>query len=601
MNNFFVISSAKPYAEALKRFIELKYNRKVFILEIPEILKQDNFDLQQMFKLIFSSLKRYEPAELRNSIAIIDLPFYESEIQNYQLLGYPADIHRLASMLIFAFPEIYWVLPVYYGNPSEDQSHLVKWKELTNMFSKVQGHSPLFDTTNLRNEILEKIEENPENRADYFVIREKDSVSASIDEEQAYSYLHGYLAYKLGYRNYVITTLNEMKSLDQSSDKNSVKLIFEDIYLNFPDEHPKDFSNLQGEERDKKYSFLPSSEKRIFVTVGHKGKFDRENEEYIQSLRIMGKILGKKIKKVFKPSGGIYKLLEESGLLKEYWKKRKEEWKNSKAEKIESGGHSAPGKLFLIAESLINRAEKILQEATTVKDCVHGATLAFEAQRLVGYKTPTTCLEAIALRHQLEVKAECMFYGISYNIDVKNRIKEIEKEIEVVGRWFNSRIRKKAILNAKMILITEIMNILRERGQFNEEQECLDYFRKLDRRWSLHQPGFNKFIAGAVYPIRWYIEFLLGSFSRFILAIIFWPIIFALIAYIANIKIPSGEVSLTNNLMYCFSVFFDILHLDFDAGEMGIKIIGLFLGALGFLHLGIFISYLYTLVMKGRG
>lgn len=596
MGNVFIISSNRLYAEALKRFLELKKSKRVYILEIPEILDTFTFPLLEIFKSISASFENFKPADLLNSIAILDLPFYDSEIEQYQPLRNPPGINQLASLLIFAFPEIHWVLPLYYGKNGQNNSHFVKWSDLPDIFPKIEGHTPLFDSSNLRNEILKATRETYKEEARYLSVREDDLISASIDEEEAYAYLHGYLAYKLGYRNYVVTTLSEMKSLNQSSDNSQVKLIFEDIYLNFPDEHPKDFSNLQY-KRDNEYKFLPSSEKRIFVTVGHKGKFDLENREYIKFL----KSLGKKIKKVFKPSGGIYNLLEKSGLLKNYWEKRKQEWKLSKVKEMEEegGGHSAPGRLLLIAENLIDRAEKILKKAITVEECIQGATLAFEAQRLLGNRTPTTSLEAIALKHQLEVKAECMFYGISYNIDVKNRIKEIEKEIETVGHWFNKKVKRKAILNAKMSIITEIMNIFREYGQFDEEQECLNYFRKWNRAWSLHQPGFKGFLSWMVFPIRWYIETLLESFPLFVTALLFWPSIFHFIIFTTNAKYEGRTLSIAESFTNSLSTFFGLQPTKFpESGWAYFITISLIL--LGFLHLGIFISFLFSLITKGR-
>lgn len=595
MGNVFVISSNRLYAEALKRFLELKKSKRVYILEIPEILDTSTISLLEIFKSISANFENFKPADLLNSIAIFDLPFYDSEIEQYQPLRNPPGINQLASLLIFAFPEIHWILPLFYGKNGQNNSHFVKWSDLPDIFPKIEGHTPLFDSSNLRNEILKATRETFK-EAGYLSVREDDLISASIDEEEAYAYLHGYLAYKLGYRNYAITTLSKLKNLNQSSDNSQIKLIFEDIYLNFADEHPKDFSNLPG-ERDDKYKFLPSSEKRIFVTVGHKGKFDLENKEYIKFLRS----LGKKIKKVFKPSGGMYNLLEESRLLKDYWEKRKQEWKLSRQNETEDegGGHSAPGRLLLIAENLIDRAEKILENAMTVEECIQGATLAFEAQRLLGNRTPTTCLEAIALKHQLEVKAECMFYGVSYNIDVKNRIKEIEKEIEAVGNWFNKKVKRKAILNAKMSIITEIMNIFREYGQFDEEQECLNYFRKWNGAWSLHQPGLKGFLSWMVFPIRWYIESLLESFPLFVTALFFWPSIFHLIGFFSPAKYDGKFLSISENFVHSLGTFFGLQPVKSPENGWAI-FITLSLVLLGFLHLGIFISFLYTLVTKGR-
>jgi hypothetical protein len=377
-----------------------------------------------------------------------------------------------------------------------------------------------------------------------------------------------------------------------------IKMVFEDMFLNFPDRTKEKLSYL--EIRDNQFARLKNVNSRIFVTVGHKYNTDRyyKNKNYIQKLISEGK----EIRVVYKPSGGMYNILDKSGLLKEYWEKCKEEWRKAKPKQNEEepGGHSAPGRLLVIAEKLINRGEKIFDEAKAVQDCIHGATLALEAQELLGYRTPTTSLEAIALRHKLEVKAECMFYGMEHNIDVKNRIEEIEKEVDVVAQWFNPRVKKRAALNAKMGIITEVMRIFKNYGQFDEEEECLNYFRGLNRRWSLMQPGFKGTFFWIIFPIRWYVEKLVGSLPLFILALISWPALLGIFSAWTRAKFFVNEefkFRFWDHVMDSFSTFFGLQPGNFPTNAQG-KILTIILIFLGFIHLGIFISHLYTLITR---
>ncbi len=64
----------------------------------------------------------------------------------------------------------------------------------------------------------------------------------------------------------------------------------------------------------------------------------------------------------------------------------------------------------------------------TLRMSVRRATFATDALELTGHRTPTTALEALSTKHQLELTAECHFSGIEYNVDVKSRLAEIRKK-----------------------------------------------------------------------------------------------------------------------------------------------------------------------------
>jgi hypothetical protein len=579
--NFFIISSSKSWANSIKRYIEWNIGANTSIIEIPLFKEEEILDI---FNFISSELGKNDSSVLKGSIAILDGCFWELDLNP---LSRPPNRSTLAAMLVLAFPEIYWIFVVMMKDIDHEfrNNKFYYLQRLSKLFDKIESvSSPLFDPEGLRN----KIRESMKNKADlkeqlnYLILRNSE-ISASIDEEEPYAYLHSYIAYKMGHRCYIVTTEKEMRNLFTNNPE--IDMVFEDIFLNFPDRERSGLSDL--EERDENYHRLRNVPNRIFVTVGHKFiKAHEKNKNYIQVLREEGK----KIKKVYKPSGGVYNLLESADLLKDYWKRKKKEWKDAKPKMEQEGGsHSAPGRLLVIAERLISRAEKILHEAKSVQECVHGALLALEAQEFLGYKTPTTCLEAIALRHQLEVKAECMFYGISYNIDLKNRFKELEEEIEVVSKWFHPSVKKKASLNAKMGIITELMELLRDFGQFDEEQECLKHFRKIKRKWFYAN---RLFLLNIIRPFHAYIETLAGSFPLFLLAIVVIPFLISLMKYFS----PSSSKKFVDYLINAYMAFFSFQPIEgvFPSGDL--LTLALIIG--GFFHLGIFISYVYSIIAR---
>ena len=604
--NFFIISESNELIESIKRYASYVWNTKV--IGISPAFKDKSGDhesaLLDAYTSICAELEKLTNEKLRSVVAILDIGLYEDNLN--PISG--KDQKALAAMLVLSFPEINWKFLTTLENKNNESGQIPKeyilsyfsnsssGSPIKNLFTSSLGLSPLFDFYGLRNSIKNNIRGTKDVKAKYQYLRTRKCLAAAIDEEKSYAYLHSYLLYKLGLRSLPITTMKTMSEVFGGKNNKKIDLIFEDMFLNFPDRGNRHFSNL--ENRDKEFKVLKEVKNRIFVTVGHKYTPAYEsNKAYIREL----KYGGMKVKKVYKPSGGIYNLLKDAGLLKRYWKERKEEWSRAKPESEAEAGHSAPGRLLAIAERLISRAKIFLKDAMSVQDCIHGTLLALEAQELLGYKTPTTSLEAISIKHQLELKAECMFYGAGYNIDMKNRFQEIKGEAEAIARWFHKPVGKKLVLNAQMGIITELIEILRDYGQFDEEQECLKYFRTLNRKWYfINRP----WVLRVFWPVRAYTECLLNSFWAFLAAIIVWPLSFGTIKYFLD-----KQQDLTQHIFQSYMTFFSFQPIETsnmgNASSVSVPgyfphnhYITLLLIVFGFFHLGIFISHLYTLVSR---
>lgn len=580
------------------------YTKKIYTLPSKDISHTNDWLLEQ-YRAIAELIESANPIVLRNSVGIIALPFNRFEElgihpnfltistqKNYDLGSFAA----LAGMLLMTFPEIRWI---FFDFEKAKDSNKLEFIDPLKTFQTLANHNPIFDCSEYREKVRASFFSDPESSKSIHYLLDRASYSASIDEEEPYAFMHGYLAYRMGYKGFLITTKKAMDEvLSKGSDKPDINLTFEDMFLNFPDlVGNMHLSDLR--KRDETYEKLKDVQKRIFVTVGHNNiGWHDDNKRYQDEL----KRNGKKVKVLYKPSGGIYNILEKAGLSKDYWERRKKEWEKARPSRDSenTGGHSAPGRLLAIAERLIDRAENIYNEAKSVQDCIHGATLALEAQELLGYRTPTTCLEAIALRHKLEVKAECMFYGVEYNIDVEKRFEELENEIKTVSQWFDPKVRESSALNAQMSIVTEIMRIFEEHGQFDEQQKCLNHFRRLNRRWYFKKhPWILPF-----KPVRWYVETLLGSFSLFIAMLFFWPIAGGILSWFGSADFgdvlkTTGSPDFGKHLINATGTFFGVQPVQFPVDNSAMIITTILILA-GFLHLGIFISHLYTLISRGK-
>nr|VFJ45705.1 MAG: hypothetical protein BECKDK2373C_GA0170839_101231 [Candidatus Kentron sp. DK] len=493
-------------------------------------------------------------------------------------------------------------------------------------------------------------------------IPRREQLAIAMDEETDYANLHAYAAYRFGFRALAISgreAADAVLGKKPFPQWGTPDLVLEDLFLNFPTgDHG--LSDLEG-VREKEFPVLeqlsppiqkpsppieevftpvkeesspikdayPRNEKRrhrILVTSGQSTEHSAKNRKYIAERRI---------RLLYKPLAGIFSIWGKSGLDRRLrWpdkmeRKKKDAWITEvektrrgtgkgyvwppdwrEIERIErkerqdgdeskSGGHSSPGILLLIARSLIGRAKSMLaKESPSVEEAVRGAVLACDALELLGGKTPTTAAEALSLKHRFELHAECQFVGVEHHIPMKPRFEEIKREAESIARWFRPQEKDRASLNIRMELINQLIGILRAYNQFDEEQECLIRVRRLHN--SLYMQDRKHPWRVLFWPLLRYSEFLFKSFSRFALAIFLWigglSGLFAW-AFHAYGGAP-GKTQNIDALPFgnAIGTFFGTAPVT-SYGHWAIALSVLAIIA-GLAHLGIFISYLYTLVSR---
>lgn len=614
MTQVFLITEPDSFATSVERYLRDTRGFSVHRVFFPPVTQSE--EVLRVFRQIADAIEHGNNDDpglhgLRNAIAIIDLAD-ESLLELEDLNPITRSLRQasVVAMLVLAFPEIHWVFITPYRpiNASVfEQAHtLGASNSLAEILSLHDDKfTSLFDATNLRNTIRRSMHEKnlaSDQITSHIPLRQK--LAAAIDEEEAYAYFNAYTAYRFGFRSHVVASYNMMRMLFEEPSREShepASLTFEDIYLNFPDESPHiHLSNLK--KRDEQFSKLQEPKHRVFVTVGH--RHDQQawnnNREHLRHLRSQGKFCNI----LYKPLSGIFDLWEKSGLRR--WLHASKGlapgfcWPPPQDGAQEpQGHHSAPGRLLEIADRLIARAERILHTAMSVPEAVHGAVLALEAQELLGNKTPTTALEALALKHQLEVTAECMFYGVEYNFDVQSRFEDIHRDVKSIGRWFHPSTRRLSALNAEISIMSDLAQRFRQYNQFDEEQECLQRIRELHRHLWFRK---NKEWAWIFYPARWYIEYLLGRMHRFVFAIIFWLLFlsFSFDAFCGSQE--SGLIAALSGPAHALTSFFGMqpLHeLDLQAiSGPGAGWLTMLAIVLGFIHLGVFVSHLYAIIAR---
>jgi len=527
-------------------------------------------------------------------------------------VGAPKGWDRLVTLLILAFPEVRWVFGVSSGF-AEQPGEYKTWQAnhgLPSLFGP--EFDPLFDGTGLRAHVARttlgtKSDQKP---AVAPWIPQRTRWAAAIDDERMYAYLHAYVAYRHGYRAYAIHSqalADHLLKHEDPSEENSPHLTIEDYFLGFPDRCPeRHFAQL--EERDKKHwKALGQSKYRYFVTSGHKhgraNEVARENRDYRDRLHAAGR----GGREATKPVPGIFGLWKEFRLDRKYLGAEGEgrrglapgfvwPWSADHGEhpvNEDTGGHSAPGLLLLVAEHLIDRAERLLDSVRSVSDAVRGAVLASSAMELLGPKTPTTAREALELKHRFEVLAECQFGGIQYNLQLDERFQEIRRDIRQLGQWYG--VRSRDVLNGELTILSRLIQIFRDHEEFDEEEKCRRRIRTLHRRvwWKQHRRNPLNWV---VWPIRAYIEFLLGSLTRLTGAMFLWMVGLSL-AFGAQLQgsSPPGSSGLTP-FGHAMSFFFGVEPIN--STDFGWVALTLLATLSGFVHLGVFISQLYATVAR---
>jgi hypothetical protein len=521
-------------------------------------------------------------------------------------------------MLVLGFPEVHWVFasgtPVgeWSMNPTGStaalrEAHFAELPERLHGVLETVMHkvlSPLCDGTGLRDAIRAAmaVERGGFERLE---LPRRTNLAVAIDEERSYAWLHAYTAYRFGFRAQAVTTLAGMQWALRDTDLPPT-LIFEDYFLQFGDGHPDGFSHLRVRDKsfggeDERLGQLAGADNRILVTSGHhRGQSDEariDNPVYLRELRSRGKWN----RELNKPLGGIFNLWKDSGLQRKlrngrrrglapefYWPKKPEE---------SESGHSTPGRLLVVADRLIARAERLLPVVQSVPHAVRGALLATDAMELLGNKTPTTSLEALALKHHFEVLAECQFVGMQQHMDVRARMKDIQREMEALSGWFGTKKRQRtaAVWNAELSILNKLIEVFRNHNQFDEEQMLQVRARELHRKLRfVNYPAFVKPLE--IFP--WYVEKLVASFPLFLVSIFFW-VVFLGLAYAWASGMP-----LDRGLANAFSSFFSIeppsdeaLWKPPDGWNGPFWLVALTVG-LGFVHLGILISHLYSIISR---
>ena len=551
-------------------------------IELPNWRDQES---RSSFLDFYETLCRQVEQYLSKFIQVVVWYNNDNDSAKSLLLNTDINYSMIVSMLQLVFPEVLFI--------SSDIAELSYSKKIIG-----NGYSPLMDGQGKRDMIRKVMVKDSDGIAEYLPLRK--NLAVAIDDEQSYSLLHAYAAYRAGYKTIAITRIDQANAFLCGINRLRPQLVIEDLYIHYPD-GGDGLSDL--ETRSSYYEGLNEATHRILVTSGFQQKSDeakvKRNIAFIKQL----KIKGNHHKEVLKPHAGTFLLWQASGLstVLQFGRGRRRRtgvgddyyWPPESKQDEVKHGHSSPGRLTYIAQHLLNRAERLWRaDGMSIQEAVRGAVLATDALELLGGRTPTTSIEALRLKHEFEVNAECRFSGVEHHFLLKPRLQEIRRDVAYICNWFHPKQQRMAALNAEMTILSCLMIVFRQNAQFDEEQECLVRVRHLQNElWRRQSPW--RFWT---WPVLRYFEFILSSIPNFIISMLVWMFLLS-IAYtlVLDNNIMAGiESSLTSFLSPGGPIAFQkaVVESGLHAGIICVAI------ALGSLHLGVFVAHLYSIIAR---
>jgi hypothetical protein len=92
------------------------------------------------------------------------------------------------------------------------------------------------------------------------------------------------------------------------------------------------------------------------------------------------------------------------------------------------------------------------------------------------------------------------------------------------------------------------------------------------------------------------VEKLVGSFTRFAIAVVGWPLVFGIVSNGLRISFDK-DWGMRDHLINAYSTFFGLQPANLPK-EVDAQVLTVLIMFTGFIHLGIFIAHLYTLISR---
>jgi hypothetical protein len=545
----------------------------------------------------------------------------------------------LLSSLVLSFPEFYWVLwsqmiPeiaeraaahfISIQSPSGDGVRsAMRIRHLGNILHLAGSEAfALFDGGGLRKYIFDKLEQHAVGVGESGGRTTSSPLCLVIDDERTHALLAAYAAYAAGCQASTITCRRSVDVIgflefhENIDDRPEFaiddfiakpEIVIEDLYMNFIDRRPDEhYSNLEtGRTR---WPWLNDVDRRLILTYGegaHAGDFDA-------SVRFLKASAANRSRGILiKPISGLYDLqslrrvrwfgdVRGSAARREFWPPASKDAPPPAG--LANDGHSAPGRLLMVAEFLVARARQRLQAHRDLEDAVAAAVMARDAIRLLGGKTPTTAIEALSILHRSECTIECSSHGVAQDYAIDVRLAGIQAELDRIGLHFDRKHRRACVLDAEVGIVNELIQIFRKYGQFDEEQVLLSRNRQLHYELMVLRKKRGPLWRLVGGPINRYLNYCISGGAPRILALTALWLAVSIVAMVTVAALSPrflGETGADMGDVLCLVSYFLTLNspTGFCDSSWGMVFL-IAVGIVSVLHLGVFLAHLYNLIAR---
>lgn len=474
-------------------------------------------------------------------------------------------------LAILATPEVLWL----FGEARVDPE--TRWPEHHKLEQIAKGlWDPTFDWTGLRQWLRATLLE------DKIGLERPDCVVA-IDDEQRYRDFEAYCAYRSGCLALApasITELTERLNPDRSLNLLERLHTFEDIFVRFHDQSESDVDLSKPAGRSNVLSALGTAVTRTIVSSG-----DTIASDQTKAWKQLSAGNPDIIKIIPKPIKGLLDLWHASPIEKNA--KRVMISSRFTSEVADHDNHAAHGALTTAALRMLLRAEDLLQAEGGFSDFILAATICVDVERLLRCRSPTTALEAVSLKHQAEVRLECVFQGVAPTPNIGTRLTEVASEVAAICSSYDPEGIDDAKNSAELEILNTLIGILRQYGRFEEEHEALLQAREVRRR-----------IRGRQKSLRAKIEASVLIYPNFILASPFYSIIGFVFGVVACGVLFVLSDPNTNGLTALSRAVVTTLAIQPADADHPNVIVDTICMIWGLMHFGVLFSHIYSLISR---
>ncbi len=602
-------------AKALSQFARLFLNEHLI-----HFFPNENSTPLLCIEDLHTRLDSLERHTLFETVCVVDIT---RDIPNWDIRQ--SDTGVRTSELILRYPSVYWIFLVEKKHSALNMNRAIQelhFVELSNMFHLItllkrhaNGFRAWFDPTGLRRTVRGEGQDF--------------QYGVAIDDEVDFSVLNGYMLYKNNFSTYVVSTYSEMEkvlNLESENRGGDLSIVMEDIELNFSDHNENDKSILltsMTNEKTRDLSIFLENRKQKFNSLKDARRIFVSSASETRPMKSPGEF-------VTKPYGGMY--TKELNLLREPHDNRVD--KKSCTKTIENGHSVGDSRAQQVAAGILEIAKQATSNVCTTETAIHVALMALDARRLLAGESLSLSLEALALQHKMEVTAECAFIGTASKLAVKDRISSLNEDIKKITR--KNKNHSYQTNNALVEIVGNIRQIYKQYDHFFEEEESIIKLRTYEwhlKYWS-NQPKSNarRFISNVFFILKliiaglpeFYFNYVISRLWKMGLCISIWILIFAVVY---SLLFPIDVIRTAD---YCEIGFHEwLIHstVNFLAPGTGIGVladikaqsflancetlttlniiefrrywyISLTEMLFGFVHIGIFISYLFQKISR---